>query len=594
MQYITVKLDALYMALQGYFYDSLAFPRRSCILSALPNGRGCRDAVSKVSSTLLIKKISTVLLAIIFAASGATIAHAATAPNVWWPAQSAQLDGTQPFKAVLDGKNLSDYQIYWSVDGGNPVLMNDSQTDYPHKEALVDLTSWNWSSNGAYSVAFIARDMSGNEIGRTTVVIKHGAPAPASIATLAPTLPTNPTAPVTTTETARLAIQVWWPTANANVSGVQTVKAVLGSNLSAYRMYWSVDGGNQNLMTDSSATAPHKESVIDFGGWRWKSDGKYTLNFVAKDLKGNIVGTADVPVSVTTVISTTNAPTKLFVDADNPATRQAADWATSRPTDAAVMARIGSTPTAIWLGGWNANVQSDVARNMSAAASQSAVPTFVAYNIPGRDCGSYSAGGASDSSSYISWIKQVSAGLSSGKAILVLEPDGLANIDCMSSVQQADRYSMISSALDIFKANNPGTRVYLDAGNSGWIDSTTMAGRLNKAGVSKSAGFALNVSNFYTTAENTDYGQRVSALTNGAHFVIDTSRNGNGSNGGQWCNPAGMALGHTPTLSTGTALEDALLWIKQPGESDGACGGGPAAGGWWADYALGLARAANW
>ncbi|ELP69210.1 endoglucanase 1 family protein, partial [Streptomyces turgidiscabies Car8] len=53
-------------------------------------------------------------------------------------------------------------------------------------------------------------------------------------------------------------------------------------------------------------------------------------------------------------------------------------------------------------------------------------------------------------------------------------------------------------------------------------------------------------------------------------FVVDTSRNGNGSNG-QWCNPSGRKLG-TPTQLGGGA--EMLLWIKVPGESDGNCGAG--------------------
>ena len=76
----------------------------------------------------------------------------------------------------------------------------------------------------------------------------------------------------------------------------------------------------------------------------------------------------------------------------------------------------------------------------------------------------------------------------------------------------------------------------------------------------------------------------------GKHFIIDTSRNGIGSTSGEWCNPKGQSLGSEPTTNTGNALVDALLWIKQPGESDGTCNGGPAAGTWWADYALGLGR----
>ena len=34
----------------------------------------------------------------------------------------------------------------------------------------------------------------------------------------------------------------------------------------------------------------------------------------------------------------------------------------------------------------------------------------------------------------------------------------------------------------------------------------------------------------------------------------------------------------------------AYLWVKRPGESDGPCNGGPSAGQWWPEYALGLAQ----
>src|SRR6185312_9877850 len=104
----------------------------------------------------------------------------------------------------------------------------------------------------------------------------------------------------------------------------------------------------------------------------------------------------------------------------------------------------------------------------------------------------------------------------------------------------------------------------------------------------KAAGFSLNVSNFIDTPQNISYGTKISELTNGAHFVIDTSRNGSGSNG-EWCNPSDRSLGSSPTLlptlSTGNNLVDAFLWIKVPGESDGNCNGGPNAGAWWPEYA---------
>ena len=48
-----------------------------------------------------------------------------------------------------------------------------------------------------------------------------------------------------------------------------------------------------------------------------------------------------------------------------------------------------------------------------------------------------------------------------------------------------------------------------------------------------------------------------------------------------------------PTTQTGLPLVDGYLGVKTPGESDGPCNGGPRAGQWWPEYALGLSRTAE-
>ncbi|MGE0796347.1 MAG: glycoside hydrolase family 6 protein, partial [Acidimicrobiia bacterium] len=82
----------------------------------------------------------------------------------------------------------------------------------------------------------------------------------------------------------------------------------------------------------------------------------------------------------------------------------------------------------------------------------------------------------------------------------------------------------------------------------------------------------------------------------GAHFVVDTSRNGAGpTDDRQWCNPPGRALGSVPEVAPGVSpLVDAFLWVKTPGRSDGTCNGGPKAGDWWPEYLADLARRAGW
>ena len=120
-----------------------------------------------------------------------------------------------------------------------------------------------------------------------------------------------------------------------------------------------------------------------------------------------------------------------------------------------------------------------------------------------------------------------------------------------------------------------------------------MASRLTSAGIAMAQGFSLNISNFLFTSDNVSYGAQISSLVGGRHFVVDTGRNGLGpTSDDQWCNPAGRALGVRPTTATGNALVDAFLWIKSPGESDGACNGAPASGAWMPEYALGLSQRA--
>lgn len=283
--------------------------------------------------------------------------------------------------------------------------------------------------------------------------------------------------------------------------------------------------------------------------------------------------------------------TKLFVAPSSPAKTQADAWRRSRPADAALMDRIAAQPTGNWLGAWNHDVRGDVARLTSAAASAGTVPLLVAYNIPDRDCGSYSAGGANGGDAYRKWIADVAAGIGGRRAVVVLEPDAVAQSSCLSAPARQARFDLLSNAVSVLK--QAGAVVYLDAGNANWVAPDEMAQRLRAAGIAQADGFSLNVSNYISTAANIAYGDKLSSRIGGKHYVIDTSRNGVASANGQWCNPAGQGVGAEPTTRTGHERVDAFLWVKQPGESDGTCNGGPRAGQWWSDGALALARNAN-
>ncbi|MEX2177465.1 MAG: glycoside hydrolase family 6 protein [Gemmatimonadaceae bacterium] len=288
------------------------------------------------------------------------------------------------------------------------------------------------------------------------------------------------------------------------------------------------------------------------------------------------------------------AGASFYVDPSSRARRTADDWRASRPSDAAQMDKIAAQPNAKWFGNWNTDVRGDVASAVDVMASAGATPVLVAYNIPLRDCGSYSAGGAANPEGYRKWISDFAAGIGVRKAVVVLEPDALGGMDCLSATHQSTRTELLRYAVDAFRAGG-ATSVYIDAGNSRWHSPATIAARLMAAGIEHAAGFSLNVSNFFTTAEESAYGDAISALVGGKHYLIDTSRNGNGPTANaQWCNPDGRALGERPTTATGNPLVDAYLWIKVPGESDGSCNGYPNAGVWVPEYALGLAQRATY
>jgi endoglucanase len=281
---------------------------------------------------------------------------------------------------------------------------------------------------------------------------------------------------------------------------------------------------------------------------------------------------------------------KLYVDPNSTAKRQAETLRRSRPQDAALLMQIANQPIARWLGDWVNDIGREVDAAVSTITRAGSLPVFVAYNIPGRDCGSYSAGGAHGSDAYRRWIRSFAQGLRGRQSIVILEPDALPGMDCLSATGQRDRTALMADAVKVLKAQR--ATVYLDAGHAKWKSVETMAPRLRAADIADADGFSLNVSNYIDNAANIAYGERLSKLVGGKHYIIDTSRNGIGTTT-QWCNPRGQALGVTPTTNTGHPLVDAFLWVKQPGESDGTCNGGPRAGTFWQQMALELSRAAT-
>jgi endoglucanase len=277
---------------------------------------------------------------------------------------------------------------------------------------------------------------------------------------------------------------------------------------------------------------------------------------------------------------------------------QVLDWVHDNPGDprqGVIETRIADQPAAVWFAEYApSTITARVRAVTSGGAGQGRVPVVVAYTIPDRDCGGASQGGAPGLDAYDAWIDRFAAGLGSREVVVVLEPDSVAQADCLSAGRRADRFASLARAGRVIKDANPKARVYFDAGHSGWHPAAKQADLLRQAGAASAAssdGIFSNVSNFHRTADEIAYDRQVlDALGGpaGLGAVIDTSRNGNGAPAdGAWCDPAGRKLGRAPTLNTGEARIDGYLWVKLPGESDG-CKGTP--GTFTASYAYDLAR----
>lgn len=287
------------------------------------------------------------------------------------------------------------------------------------------------------------------------------------------------------------------------------------------------------------------------------------------------------------------AGVRFYIDPDTSVSRQIQQWRTSRAADAALLQRwIASQPQARGFGGWEGDKVSQwVNRYVSQAAQDGSMPVLIAYNIPIRDVGGYSKGGAASAQAYRTWIRQFAAGIGQHKAVVILEPDALVHTVYLKGEQKEERFALLADAVDVLSAL-PHTLTYIDAGNILGPPPAELAAMLKRVGVAKVQGFSLNVANYQATEVLRPYAEAVSKNAGGAHWVIDSGRNGLGAGPDKeaYCNVRGRGLGHPPSGDTKIPLLDAYLWVIRPGESDGTCNGDPPPGNYIGDYGLELIR----
>lgn len=277
----------------------------------------------------------------------------------------------------------------------------------------------------------------------------------------------------------------------------------------------------------------------------------------------------------------------LWVNPNSAAKTQADKWRQSNPDGAKIFDVLATIPFANWFGG--STDGDDVDALLDKVGDQ--ITTLVVYNIPQRDLGNYSAGGASSATAYKAWIDSIASGIKGRLCFVVVEPDALAMISRMDDAGRAERFVCINYAVD--KLTAAGAYVYIDAADSAWSNPNTMSDLLVKAGVLKARGFASNVAHFRHTKNEHIYATEICEKIKAAHgvelvYILDTGRNGNGpydlkpgmSSQVAWCNPPHAGFGLRPTLKINKKAYpycDATLWVKGL-SSDGSREGAPDAG----------------
>jgi endoglucanase len=249
------------------------------------------------------------------------------------------------------------------------------------------------------------------------------------------------------------------------------------------------------------------------------------------------------------------------------------------------------------------NIETAVSRYLARAQVEQpgAVPLLATYRIVDGHCGHWSDR-PSDVASYQNFINGFAAGIGSYRAVLFLEMDSLITMPCLTKHGQAVREAELRYAINTLTANCPDLVIYLDAGAADALSPRAAAHYLRASGVAKIQGFFLNATHFDWTSHEIRYGERISRMTGGKHFVVNTGENGLGPQRPRdivhqglevLCNPR-AGLGPLPTANTGYRNVDMFAWTSNPGESGGQCvPGAPPTGQYWPAYAKSLVQNAD-
>ena len=201
------------------------------------------------------------------------------------------------------------------------------------------------------------------------------------------------------------------------------------------------------------------------------------------------------------------------------------------------------------------------------------------YHIPERDCGGWSAGAPTASRSGKGLGESVATAFKGHRdAMVILEPDALPQL---GKCDQDDRLGALKFAVN--KLSTTGARVYIDIGNEDWLSPDEAARRLKEVGVGRlRASASTSLPTTTPDPRCCTPGPVRSELAklgiDDAHFVVDVGRAWRQARNLTTATRLGL-VGDNHHGCTAVVRSMACCG-SQPGETDGACRGGPDVGFW--------------
>lgn len=192
--------------------------------------------------------------------------------------------------------------------------------------------------------------------------------------------------------------------------------------------------------------------------------------------------------------------------------------------------------------------------------------------------------------------------------LIFMEEDAITTAACLSQQGLRDRESEMKYEIGQL-SQLPHALVYVEGGTCDANPARFSAKVLNASGANRVRGFFLNDTHFNWASCEITFGNKISSMTGGLHFVVDTRADGHGpkktkhpvTQGNEvLCNPPGRGLGPPPQATDGkySSHLDGFGWATVPGLSAAKhCPGRSqtfaASGVFDENYAIGLARRAN-